>query len=70
MNVLISLIRKIVSIPFLLLAEGQVGWSFYHIWYETERVHASLGYQTPRQRLAEGVSMKPGYHRACGEVTR
>ena len=34
------------------LAEGQVGWSLYRIWYETERVHESLDYQTPRARLA------------------
>ena len=35
--------------------EGQVGWSLYRIWYEAERVHESLGYQTPRQRLTIGV---------------
>jgi len=34
------------------LAEGQVGWSLYRIWYEAERVHESLGYQTPHERLA------------------
>ena len=34
------------------LAEGQVGWQLYHIWYESERVHESLDYQTPHQRLA------------------
>ena len=33
------------------LAEGQVGWQLYRIWYETERVHESLDYQTPHQRM-------------------
>jgi len=28
-------------------AEGQVGWQLYRIWYETERLHESLDYQTP-----------------------
>ena len=37
------------------LAEGQVGWQLYRIWCETERIHESLGYQTPRQRLTAGV---------------
>ena len=36
------------------LAEGQVGWLLYRLWYETERVHESLGYQTPSQRLSDG----------------
>ena len=31
--------------------EGQVGWSLYRIWYEAERVHESLGYQTPHQQF-------------------
>ena len=35
--------------------EGQVGWSLYRIWYEAERVHEALDYQTPRQRLTIGV---------------
>ncbi len=33
------------------LAEGQVGWQLYRIWYETERVHESLGYEVPHQRM-------------------
>ena len=36
---------------YTMLAEGQVGWLLYRIWYETERVHESLGYQTPQQRI-------------------
>ena len=32
--------------------KDQVGWQFYRIWYETERIHESLDYQTP-QALAE-----------------
>jgi len=39
------------------LAEGQVGWQLYRIWYETERVHESLDYQTPHQRLTDGATM-------------
>ena len=37
------------------LAEGQVGWPLHRIWYETERVHESLDYRTPRQCLAIGL---------------
>ena len=33
-------------------AEGQAGWSLYRIWYEAERVHESLDYQTPQQCMA------------------
>ena len=29
--------------------EGQVGWQLYRIWYEAERLHESLDYQTPHQ---------------------
>ena len=42
---------------YMTLAEGQVGWALYRIWYETERVHESLGYQTPHQILAEGLQV-------------
>ena len=27
-------------------------WQLYRIWYESERVRESLGYQTPPQRLS------------------
>ena len=30
------------------LPEAQVGWKLYRLWYEAERVHQSLGYQTPQ----------------------
>lgn len=30
------------------LAEGQVGWQLYRVWYEAERIHQSLGYRTPQ----------------------
>ena len=33
----------------------QVSWQLYRIWYENERVHESLDYQTP-QALAERAS--------------
>ena len=33
------------------LTEGQVAWSLYQIWYEAERLHESLEYQTPSQRM-------------------
>ena len=29
--------------------EAKVGWELYRSWHETERVHQSLGYQTPHQ---------------------
>ena len=34
------------------LAEGQVGWSLYRVWYEAERLHQALDYQTPHQWMA------------------
>ena len=37
---------------YTMLAEAQVGWQLYRIWYESERIHESLGYQTPHQCLA------------------
>lgn len=30
-------------------AEAKIGWELYRSWYETERVHQSLEYQTPKQ---------------------
>lgn len=30
-------------------AEAKTGWELYRSWYETERVHQSLNYQTPKQ---------------------
>ncbi len=39
-------------------AEGQIGWSLYRIRYDTERIHESLGYQTPHQRLTSDVSKR------------
>ena len=47
--------EEVYRSSYTTLAEGQVGWSLYRIWYETERVHESLGYQTPRQRLTISV---------------
>ena len=44
--------EEVYRTSYTRLAEGQVGWSLYRIWYEAERVHESLDYQTPRQRLA------------------
>jgi len=44
--------EEVYRTHYLTLTEGQVGWQLYRIWYEAERVHESLDYQTPRQRLA------------------
>lgn len=30
-------------------ADGRTAWELYRRWYETERVHQSLGYRTPQQ---------------------
>ena len=40
--------------------EAKAGWELYRSWYETERVHQSLGYQTPHQvwELHEMVASK------------
>lgn len=35
-------------------AEAQAGWKLYRVWYEADRVHQSLGYQTP-QAVMHGV---------------
>jgi len=29
--------------------EAKAGWKLYRNWYETERVHQGLGYQTPQR---------------------
>jgi transposase InsO family protein len=47
--------EEVCRTSYTTLAEGQVGWQLYRVWYEADRVHESLGYQTPRQRLAIGV---------------
>ncbi|MBI3321575.1 MAG: transposase [Candidatus Omnitrophica bacterium] len=52
--------EKAYRSSYTTLAEGQVGWSLYRIWYETERVHESLGYQTPHRRLTNGTPLTPG----------
>jgi putative transposase len=39
------------------LPEAQVGWQGYRAWYETERLHQALSYQTPAQvAVTHGVS--------------
>lgn len=43
--------EEVYRSSYTTLAEGQVGWSLYRIWYETDRVHESLNSQTPHQRL-------------------
>jgi putative transposase len=42
--------EEVYRTSYTTLAEGQVGWALYRIWYGTERVHEALGYQTPRQQ--------------------
>ena len=37
--------EEVYRTSYTTLAEDQVGWSLYRIWYETERVHESLGYE-------------------------
>ena len=43
--------EEVYRSSYTTLAEAQVGWQLYRIWYETERVHESLHYQTPKQRM-------------------
>ena len=40
--------EEVYRSAYTTLAEGQVGWQLYRVWYEAERVHESLGYQTPQ----------------------
>ncbi len=47
--------EEVYRASYATVAEGQVGWQLYRIWYETERVHESLDYQTPHQRLTINV---------------
>lgn len=42
--------EEVYRTSYATLAEGQVGWQLYRIWHETERLHESLGYETPQQR--------------------
>ena len=46
--------EEVYRTSYATLAEAQVGWQLYRIWYETERVHESLEYQTPHQSLTNG----------------
>jgi len=50
------------------LAEGQVGWQLYRIWYETESVHESPDYQTPRQCLIIGAGIGAAIRKVAARV--
>ena len=50
--------EEVYRASYATLAEAQVGWQLYRIWYETERLHESLGYQTPQQRRATHTSVR------------
>lgn len=50
--------EEVYRSSYTTLAEGQVGWSLYRVWYEAERVHESLGYQTPQQRMGKASMLK------------
>ena len=48
--------EEVYRSSYTTLAEGQVGWQLYRIWYEAERLHESLDYDTPQRRQAtQGV---------------
>ncbi len=40
--------EEVYRTEYTTLAEGQVGWQLYRVWYEADRVHQSLGYRTPQ----------------------
>ena len=46
--------EEVYRTSYATLAEAQVGWQLYRIWYEAERVHESLEYRTPHQSLTNG----------------
>jgi len=50
--------EEVYRTSYTTLAEGQVGWQLYRIWHEAERVHESLGYQTPHQRMGKAPILK------------
>ena len=45
--------EEVYRSAYTTLAQGQVGWQLYRVWYESERLHQSLSYQTPRQHMAK-----------------
>lgn len=60
--------EEVYRSAYTTLAEGQVGWQLYHIWYETERVHASLDYQTPQQCLTMRIARNTGHGAASARL--
>jgi len=41
--------EEVYRMDYASYAEGHTAWVLYRRWYETERVHQSLGYRTPQQ---------------------
>ena len=41
-------IEEVYRNAYASLPEAQAGWKLYRVWYEADRVHQSLGYQTPQ----------------------
>lgn len=41
-------IEEVYRNAYASLSEAQAGWQLYRVWYEADRVHQSLGYQTPQ----------------------
>jgi len=39
------------------ITEARIGWELYRVWHETERIHQSLDYQTPRQVREQSQKM-------------
>lgn len=41
--------EEVYRMDYASALEGRTAWDLYRRWYETERVHQSLGYRTPEQ---------------------
>ncbi len=46
--------EEVYRMDYASALEGSAAWDLYHRWYETERVHQSLGYRTPEQVITSG----------------
>jgi len=46
--------EEVYRMDYASAIEGSTAWELYRRWYETERVHQSLGYRTPQQVVTSG----------------